>query len=52
MHVLTLASLILWVRTPLDFNGLWSNNSARQYLETSFILNFRLYGQTYVGRLD
>ena len=42
MHVVRIASLVLWVRTPLDFNGLWSYDSARQYFETSFILNLRL----------
>ena len=42
MHVVRIASLVLWVRTPLDFNGLWSYESARQYFETSFILNLRL----------
>ena len=51
MHVVRLASLVLCVRTPLSFNGLWSIDRARQYFESSFILNLT-YGQTYVSRLD
>jgi hypothetical protein len=42
MRVVRLVSLVLWVRTLLYFNGVWSYDSARQYFETSFILNLRL----------
>ena len=40
-----LAPLLIGIQAPLAYNAFWSNSLTRQYLETSFVLNFKLYEQ-------
>ena len=51
MHVVRLISLVIWVRTPLSFNGSWSIDRARQYFESSFILNLIMGRLMLVGSI-